>query len=219
MPSEIARNLRQHMDRQGLGPRDIARRCDIKPSFIYDILNGKSTNPSTVKLAQVAHALGVPLAQLIESNRMNMPTTALRVVASEAFDGWYSPPLLTVFNKAVVEREQHELSFSKGWLKEEIGISSAPIALLKLAADNMSPTLLPGDWLLLDRSQSVPTTPGIFVTFDGAALTARRLEPVPSNGPRIIRLSSDNLFYQSFELPLTEVHLIGRVAWFSRHML
>lgn len=46
---------------------EIAKRAYVRNYFIYDVIAGKSSNPSVVKLARVAKVLGVPLDRLMKA--------------------------------------------------------------------------------------------------------------------------------------------------------
>src|ERR1019366_2338427 len=61
----IGRRLKLEMKKREMTSAELAKRADVKTSFIYDIISGKSANPSTVKLARVAESLGVSLASLV----------------------------------------------------------------------------------------------------------------------------------------------------------
>src|SRR5690349_12741265 len=63
----IGQRLRLEMKKQGISSAELARRAELKTSFLYDVISGKSANPSTVKLARVADALGISLAYLAGS--------------------------------------------------------------------------------------------------------------------------------------------------------
>src|SRR3954463_9843442 len=64
----IGQRLKLEMKRRGITSAELAKRADVKTSFIYDIISGKSANPSTVKLARVAQGLGVSLSSLVGSD-------------------------------------------------------------------------------------------------------------------------------------------------------
>src|ERR1700690_1755259 len=63
----IGQRLKYEMKKRGVTSTELAKRADVKTSFIYDVISGKSANPSTVRLARVAEALGANLADLAGS--------------------------------------------------------------------------------------------------------------------------------------------------------
>ena len=64
---QIGKRLRSVIEKSGLTILEIARRSRVTRFYIYDILTGKTANPSAVRLARLAKALGVPLVWLIGS--------------------------------------------------------------------------------------------------------------------------------------------------------
>src|SRR5690348_4227352 len=102
----IGQRLKFEMKKRGVTSADLAKRADVKTSFIYDIISGKSANPSTVKLARVAENLGVSLTYLVGSSQS--PD-----YASKAKDDTYTViPRITVDvtggSSAVVSMVEHE---------------------------------------------------------------------------------------------------------------
>lgn len=61
----LADRLRQLREERGWSQRDLARRADVTSGYISKIEQGMHLRPSGAKLAQVAAALGVPLAALL----------------------------------------------------------------------------------------------------------------------------------------------------------
>jgi len=65
---------------------------------------------------------------------------------------------------------------------------------------------------------SRPSPPGIFILDDGVGLVAKRIEIIPSTTPQMLRISSENSAYSSYQRRIDEVHIIGRVVWFARRL-
>jgi hypothetical protein len=65
---------------------------------------------------------------------------------------------------------------------------------------------------MLDYSQTRPSPPGIFILDDGVGLVAKRIEIIPSTTPQMLRISSENSAYSSYQRRIDEVHIIGRVV-------
>ena len=64
-----------------------------------------------------------------------------------------------------------------------------------------------------------PQTPlGIFILDDGVGLVAKRIEIIPNTTPQMLRISSENSAYSSYQRRIDEVHIIGRVIWFARRL-
>ena len=66
--------------------------------------------------------------------------------------------------------------------------------------------------------QTRPSPPGIFILDDGVGLVAKRIEIIPNTTPQMLRISSENSAYSSYQRRIDEVHIIGRVVWFARRL-
>ncbi len=59
--------IRSRMRDLGLGVRELAKQSFVGTSFVYDILSGKSKNPTMQKLSSVSKVLSIPVSELIDS--------------------------------------------------------------------------------------------------------------------------------------------------------
>jgi len=216
----IGQRLKLEMRKRGITSADLAKRADVKTSFLYDVISGKSANPSTVKLARVAVALGVSLADLAGS----AASPVNRVLSKQSGDDDYVIiPRIMVDISATggtvvsMERDAESCCFRKSWIKEHLNASPNDVRLLYVRGDSMEPTLYHNDLILIDTTRKTPSPPGIFVLFDGFGLVAKRLEYTSHKPPRI-RVISDNPQYSVYERGAEEAVIIGRIAWFAREM-
>ncbi|MDE3060782.1 MAG: LexA family transcriptional regulator [Pseudomonadota bacterium] len=210
----IGHRLKLEMQRLGITSAELAKRADVKTSFIYDIMNGKSANPSTVKLARVAESLGVSLGYLVGSDTPASPSQLSN-------DGYVVIPQLAMDNlgEGVVKgSEEESCAFRVSWLRERFHTGPEKLRLLRLRDDSMESVLCHNDTLLIDTSSRTPSPPGIFVLFDGAGLLVRRVEYVAYGEPPRIRILPDNPLYSTYERSLEETLIIGRVVWFAREI-
>jgi phage repressor protein C with HTH and peptisase S24 domain len=217
----IGQRLKFEMKRQGVSSAELAKRAEVKTSFIYDVISGKSTNPSTVKLARVADALGISLTYLAGNSNSPLPDKpSLNGTTSE----YVVIPRLMVEISAgggmLVSREYEEerYHFRRSWITDHLGVAPAELRLLYVRGDSMEPTLCHNDIILVDLTKKAPSPPGVFVLFDGFGLMAKRLEYAGDHMARRIRIISDNPHYSTYERPVDETLIIGRVVWFSREI-
>lgn len=215
---DIGQRLRMEMQKRGLSSVELARRADVKTSFLYDVISGKSANPSSVKLARVAESLGVSLTYLAGTS--DSPTDGYQFSLPAELQEYVAIPRLSVENGALIVREDNKENchFHKDWIKKRIGAAPADLRLLAVSGDNMSPTLIQGDMLLVDTSKKHPSPPGIFILFDGAGLVAKRLELIAQHEQPRLRVICDNAHYSTYESTVAETAIIGRVVWFSREI-
>lgn len=85
------------------------------------------------------------------------------------------------------------------------------IKIITVYGDSMVPDFLPGERVLVDLSDQIPSPPGVFVVWDGFGLVIKRLEMVPYSDPPMVKLKSANEAYDAYERPLSDVVVNGRV--------
>lgn len=91
----------------------------------------------------------------------------------------------------------------------------ADLAVVRVADDGMAPLLRPGDRVLVapaprggDRPRAPPE--GTYLVHDGAALSVRRVRPLPGEPPQV-ELSGANPLSPARAVPLDAVRVLGRV--------
>ena len=94
------------------------------------------------------------------------------------------------------------------------GYSTAPareLRIITVMGDSMEPTLLPGQRVLVDTGDRMPSPPGVFVVWDGLGLVVKRVQVLPHSEPPRVRITSDNGKYDAYERTLEEAYIQGRV--------
>ncbi len=214
----IGQRLRMEMQKRGLSSVELARRSDVKTSFLYDVISGKSTNPSSVKLARVAESLGVSLTYL--AGVSDHPAEGYQFSLPQQLQDYVAIKRLSVERKSLISHDnaQESCHFHKNWLKNNIEANALDLRLLTINGDHMNPTLRHGDIALIDTNRKHPSPPGIFILFDGESLVAKRLELIAHPERPRLRIICDNADYSTFESTPEETAVIGRVVWFSREV-
>lgn len=216
----IATRLKQALSERGMSAAELSRVAEVNTSFIYDVLSGKSLNPSTITLAKVANVLGVSLPYLVGAEEGQ----ALSGQSFAAKDMLAISSLSIRVSKAgemmVTEKPAADprYFFHREWLEKRLKTSPKHVRQVELQGDGMQPTLSEGDVALVDTSKTIPSPPGVFIVFDGYALVAKRLEMLPHSSPPMLRIIADNPKYTPYERPLADTHIIGRVVWFAREV-
>ena len=94
------------------------------------------------------------------------------------------------------------------------GYSTAPateLRIITVMGDSMEPTLMPGQRVLVDTGDRVPSPPGVFVVWDGLGLVVKRLQVLPHTDPTRVKITSDNAKYDPYERTVDEAYIQGRV--------
>lgn len=211
--SPLVSRLRSQMIRKGLNPKTLAERAKVGRSFVYDILSGRSCNPTSGKIASIADELGVSMQYLL--NGVHSTSSSLQ-------KGWADIAKIsklqvesTSNNNMVVSIEDHSPAhyFTETWIRETIESAPENIRSMRISCDSMQPSLQADDYILIDTSKKNINPPGIFVIFDGVSLKARRLEMLSLNK---ILVRADNNRYSQYEATPQEIHIIGKMIWLGR---
>lgn len=220
-PNLIGPRLKYEMAKRGISSARLAKDAGVKTSFIYDIISGKSANPSTVKLARVAESLGVSLTSLVDNGDPgNESSYAARLQTNE----YVTIPRLTVDvssgKPSVVSLHQdgEAFCFRKDWIRDRLGAAPSDLRLVQMRGDSMEPTFFNNELMLVDTTRKLPAPPGLFVVFDGFGLNIKRLEYVTGSRPARLRIIPDNAQYSIYERSVEETVVIGRIVWFSREV-
>lgn len=85
------------------------------------------------------------------------------------------------------------------------------VRIVRVAGDSMEPEYPAGERVAVDTSHTIPSPPGVYVVFDGFGLVLKRIEVVLGSSPPVVRLMSINPAYSTYERPLADVRIQGRV--------
>lgn len=222
MSQVIIENLKNYMQKRSINSRELAKRAEVKPSFIYDILSGKSTNPSSVKLSQVARALAVTLSDLVEvaelqsDNDNFAPAHHYQPSTPTSHDQPLPLPDETAHKHGMAEQVYPFTYFNAEWLKQHTSTTPEAMQFLKIEDDAMAPTLCKGDLVMLDRSQTSPSPPGLFVLRDAYGTSVKRVALHANGQGKSLRLSCDNPHYGFSQCTAKDAEIVGRVVWVSK---
>jgi SOS-response transcriptional repressor LexA len=110
------------------------------------------------------------------------------------------------------------IGFDPKWLKTLSGGRASDLSLIKVQGDSMSPTLVDGDDILVDRGDAVERLrDGIYVLRSEESLMVKRIALSPA--ARRVAVKSDNDAYPDWpDCDLGGIQIIGRVIWAGRRL-
>ncbi|MGE0725085.1 MAG: helix-turn-helix transcriptional regulator [Alphaproteobacteria bacterium] len=111
-----------------------------------------------------------------------------------------------------------EWSIPAPYLATELRIRREAARIISVIGDSMSPTLQPGDRVMINTEDRQPSPPGLFALWDGLGVVVKRIEHIPNSEPIKLLLMSDNDRHRSYERTSEEVSIIGRVVWLARRV-
>ena len=101
------------------------------------------------------------------------------------------------------------------WLAKLGHRRTATLRMISISGDPMLPLLEHDYTVMLDCGRTRSSQAGIFILDDGVA---KYIEINPSTTRLMLRISSENSSYTSYQRRIDGVHIIGRVVWFERRL-
>lgn len=205
----------------GLTPITLANKAGLGRDAVRDITErGKSKNPSAETLGKIAKALGCAVADLTgerpprsaiqekhQSDTVSIYELDVHAGSGMGTDG---DTTLLATQEAGAITGVHTMPAAS--FREAYGVPSGHIRIIPVKGNSMEPTLWPGQRVMVDIEDKVPSPPGIFVVWDGLALVLKFVEVVPNSDPLKVRISSANKNFMAYERTLDEAHINGRVV-------
>lgn len=97
------------------------------------------------------------------------------------------------------------------YLRTELRARESDVDIIAVDGDSMIPTLLPGDRVFVNRTQTSPSPDGLYAIHNGIGVVVKRLEVMFGSNPIRIRVKSDNPLHENYDLLAGEINVIGRV--------
>jgi phage repressor protein C with HTH and peptisase S24 domain len=110
-------------------------------------------------------------------------------------------------------------AFDERWLKALTSTRPANLSIVRVEGDSMSPTLNPGDEILVDLGDCGDRLrDGIYVIRVDDSVVVKRLALHPMG--RRVTVQSDNPAYPDWpDCDIEDIHCIGRVIWAGRKVV
>lgn len=192
---------------------------------ISDILKGKSKHPRADTVAKLARGLHCTPDYLLEATDDPGEAYAPTPDLPDAND-------ISADMPSVIQVPEYDVRLSAGdgfvvdhettrrfWplprflVRDQLGIAPGRATVQEILGDSMVPTMVSGDFVLIDLDDTRIGLPGVFAVWDGDALVCKRLERIPASDPAEVRIKSDNPLHGEYRVPEDRVRVIGRVRW------
>jgi phage repressor protein C with HTH and peptisase S24 domain len=110
------------------------------------------------------------------------------------------------------------MGFDPSLLRQLTRARADELSIIRVSGDSMSPTLVNGDDVLVDRSEAGRRLrDGIYVLRRDDTLMVKRLAIAPTSAT--LTISSDNTAYPTWrDCPLDSVAVVGRAVWSGRKL-
>jgi len=214
-----------------MNQENFAKRLGISQAHLAKVENGKN-NFSRKVINRVANEFGVSIAWL-ETGEGKAPFVQKKGLGGEdqgsssiqrsgELDYFLIPPYPQQSGEEkIVEGDLYvKIMPLKSWVRNALQIDPDHLSMLLMEGESMSPTLNPGDILVVDQSRGKESLEeGIYlITLNGSGPLLKRLQPLLQGKIKII---SDNPRYESITVSLeesAEIKILGRIIWQTRRV-
>jgi phage repressor protein C with HTH and peptisase S24 domain len=208
-----------------------AKRIGVSQGHLARVETG-TNNFSRKVINRIANEFGVSVAWL-ETGEGKAPFVQRKeseegeeryvdVRRSEEMDYFLIPPYPQRSGESkLIEKDLYvKIMPLKSWVENTLHLDPDNLSLLRVEGESMSPTLNPGDMLIVDQGRGKDSLDeGIYlITLSGTGPLLKRLQPLPAGKIRII---SDNPRYESVTVSLeesAEITILGRIIWQARRV-
>lgn len=181
---------------------------------------GGDVGASSRSIAAVAHALGVS-PEWLETGHGDAAGGITREAPTPTPDHWRRIKCYDIDAAAGdgclvgIENAMFDIGFSTAMLRDITMAPPESLAFVRVRGESMVPTLLNGDWILVDTTRRAVGLGGLFLLRSDDMLMVKRVLPI--EGGRI-RVQSDNPAVPPFDTDPGVIEIMGRIVWFGRRV-
>lgn len=203
----FGRRLKMARKAQKVSQTDLANGIGVSQNTVSDWEHGRY-EPTLETINRIAKQLGVDPAILTGTSPLPSTLAAQDTIAVPEYD------INVAAGDGRVIQDAPPVAF---WpfpdkVFTEMRRPSGSFVLFTVNGDSMEPTLKSGDRILVDTSQINVANPGIYVIATDDFAAVKRVEMIPGAKPAALRIKSDNPLHSSFEAPVRDIRIIGRVS-------
>jgi transcriptional regulator with XRE-family HTH domain len=191
--------IRKRMKEMNINARKLAKLAEVGQSFVYDILNGKSKNPTSNKLNLIAKELGLSVSYLINTTNDQIN-----------YDHY-----VPIYN--LDEKQDANFLLSKTFCLNKIEAEKNKLYTHNMYDDSMSPTIQKNETMIIKYCDNLKSiTSGIFLLKDKFNSIIRRIENVL--GTTNVKIIPDNSKYSTYIKNFKDISIVGEVIFIFKEM-
>ena len=102
--------------------------------------------------------------------------------------------------------------FPEGFVRDQLHSTPPRLLVLDTTGDSMTPTIAPGDRVIVDTGHRTPSPDGLYAIRDTfRSVVVKRLQLLRASRPTRVKIISDNANHPNEEVPLSELEIVGKV--------
>jgi len=221
--NDLRRAFQAHMAAdKGLNKNKWSLEAGLGANTLANYLSGATKSMTLEKIKALADVRGMTLADLFAGPdrpqadmhlpMQNLPDQLVEVREMPVTAGMGYGSDLTDFENL------KSVTYVTADIINEIRRDPGDLMALEVRGQSMSPVLESGDRVLIDTSDKMIGSEGIFTAFDGETIVTKWVERVPSSTPPRLRFKSFNEMSSDYEMLAEECNIIGRVVWYARKL-
>lgn len=220
----IADEIERRMRLLDKNAKQVSEEAGLGLTYVRDILEGRSRNPTSTRLEKIAAVLGCTEADLKAGLAEGAPTSDMPPVSQAGFPSYLPVATLDVragaggggiIDGAYLGAPRY---FEEGFITRELRASPQDLCVVEVEGQSMEPLLRSGDTVLVDRRKQNVAMEGVFVLFDGDGVVCKWVQRVHGSEPPMLRLTSENSRFPPYDVEAERCQMLGRVVWFSRRL-
>lgn len=217
----LAERIVRLMKERNLSERKLCKDADLKEDAIRSIRLGRKPRVETVQA--IADYFGVDLKELLGGETTNDETTMStgHMVSIDELDvragAGGNDAVVSMLDsdggdyvERIALRSRWTVPIEMAWPATRA--TPNRLKIISVIGNSMVPDFRPGQNVLVDTTDRVPSPPGVFVLWDGLALVVKLVEYIPHSDPAIVRIMSKNPDFQTYERLIDEAYIQGRVV-------
>lgn len=210
------------MREQNVSQSELARRVGVSQQTIGKLVTGASSGSRHIgRIAEELQTTPAYLAGQVEDPKEGAMLLPTEDVIADLLDLVTIDEIDLAFGLGEtytdhVSVETTRRRFPRAWLSTLTDAAPAHLVFARGRGDSMMPTLLDGDIVLIDKTQSTFREQDVlWAVLMGDAAMIKRLRMRPSGR---IALLSDNPMVPPDEVAQSEIRIVGRVVFIGRRM-
>jgi len=220
---QLITRLKEEMQKNNVNALELAEKAGVGATFVYDILKGKSKNPTSKKLLSIAEALNVSLSYITcetsdkASGNVGLgnsnDVTGVKFICLDKVDG-----------KIVIAPDNSEPPFLvyNSWVKERVNASPKNLAMIRVNENNISPILNEGDIAMI-KTPVDSLEEGFYAYYKNGGKNIKFGRIIPSEGNKLAFYKGNEIYDVDENNKNTgkcqNTTILGKLIWFSREVI